>query len=310
MKENTIETIAIIGLGALGVNFAQQLNKHVKKENIRIIADSDRIKRYEKEGIYYNDVRCDFQYVDDTTQMPPVDLALFCTKFGGLEAAMESMKHQIGPDTLIMSAINGISSEQMLARMYKKENIIYTVAQGMDATKVANKITCHNVGELCFGKTEDVNASKVEQIAQYFTTVDFPYSIKENIIQHQWSKFMFNVGLNQVIATHKATYELIQHEGEALDEMINAMREVMALSEYANIHLGEQQLQDWLLMSNRLSANGKPSMAQDVDAKRLSEVELFSGTVIKLAKEFGVKVPVNEKLYQEIKTIEANYAND
>ena len=56
-----------------------------------------------------------------------------------------------------------------------------------------------------------------------------------------------------------------------------------------------------------LSPEGKPSMRQDMEAKRLSEVELFSGAVLERGRKYNVSTPVNEELYRRIKEIEAQY---
>jgi 2-dehydropantoate 2-reductase len=48
-------------------------------------------------------------------------------------------------------------------------------------------------------------------------------------------------------------------------------------------------------------------MRQDGEAKRKSEVELFSGTMIRIARKHGVAVPVNEWLYARVQEMEAAY---
>ncbi len=48
-------------------------------------------------------------------------------------------------------------------------------------------------------------------------------------------------------------------------------------------------------------------MAQDIEANRYSEVELFAGTVLELGKKYGVPTPVNKELYDKIKDIESHY---
>ena len=50
-----------------------------------------------------------------------------------------------------------------------------------------------------------------------------------------------------------------------------------------------------------------PSMRQDRLAKRLTEVDLFAGTVIRKAEKYGLPVPVNRRLYAEIKSFEDSY---
>ena len=52
---------------------------------------------------------------------------------------------------------------------------------------------------------------------------------------------------------------------------------------------------------------GKPSMRQDGEAHRKSEVELFAGTIIRRAEKFGLDVPVNRWLYDTVKQMEAGY---
>lgn len=58
-----IKTVSIIGLGALGILFGNHLSKKMTKENLRIIASMDRIKRYENNHMYCNGEVCMFNYV-------------------------------------------------------------------------------------------------------------------------------------------------------------------------------------------------------------------------------------------------------
>ena len=48
-------------------------------------------------------------------------------------------------------------------------------------------------------------------------------------------------------------------------------------------------------------------MRQDGVAHRKSEVEMFAGTVIRLAKKHALYVPANEFLYERVKEMEAEY---
>ncbi|NLB18494.1 MAG: 2-dehydropantoate 2-reductase, partial [Syntrophomonadaceae bacterium] len=59
----TIRTVSIIGLGALGILFGRHLSKRMPTERLRIIADRDRIRRYEQEQIYCNGEPCQFYLV-------------------------------------------------------------------------------------------------------------------------------------------------------------------------------------------------------------------------------------------------------
>lgn len=306
MKE--IQTVSIIGLGALGILFAHHLSKKMPKGKLRIIADSERIQRYERDGIFCNGQRCDFHYLTPEEACEPADLILFTVKFNGLKDAIEAVKNHVGEDTIILSALNGISSEAIIGEAYGMDKVLYCVAQGMDAVKVGNEVTYKNMGMLCFGDREKgVVSEKAERVARFFDQTDFPYELDKDMEKRMWGKFMLNVGVNQTVAVYRSNYGEIQREGEARKMMIAAMREVIELSLKEGVNLTEEDLNYWLDVLSVLNPEGKPSMAQDVEAKRYSEVELFSGTVIQLGKKHGIPTPVNERLYKQIKEIEATY---
>lgn len=308
--EKQIETMAIIGLGAVGINFAQFLQKRLGSKHLWIVADHDRILRYQEEGVYYNQNRCEFQYVDPKQTNRCADLILITTKYSGLQEAIETIKPIVDEHTLIMSGINGISSEEILKKTFHEKQIIYTVAQAMDATKIKNHVTCTKLGELCFGDAlNGAQHESVMRVQHFFDALQFPYSLKEDILHHQWGKFMLNVGLNQVVAIHHGNYETIQKEGKPRTQMLLAMREVLELSIREGISLTEEELDAWSHMCDVLSPLGKPSMEQDVEAKRKTEVELFAWEVLRRAKRYGLPCPMNEYLYDTIKKMEIAYLN-
>ncbi|KGT39951.1 2-dehydropantoate 2-reductase [Heyndrickxia faecalis] len=304
-----IKTVSIIGLGALGILFGHHLSKKMPVENLRIIADQQRIERYKREGVYCNGEKCHFYYVTPEETVEPADLVLFTVKFNGLDEAVEAVKQHVGPDTVILSALNGISSEEIIGRTYGMDKMLYCVAQGMDAVKAGNQLTYAHMGMLCFGeKKPGIFSEKMKKVARFFEQTDLPYEADTEMMKRLWGKFMLNVGVNQTVAVYKSNYGEIQKDGPAREMMIAAMREVMALSEKEGFPLTEEDLRYWLKVVGNLSPAGKPSMAQDVEAKRYSEVGLFSGTVIKLGKKYGVPVPVNEELNRRIREIERTYA--
>ena len=62
-----------------------------------------------------------------------------------------------------------------------------------------------------------------------------------------------------------------------------------------------------MALLDSFSPEGKPSMRQDGEAHRKSEVELFAGTMVRLGQKHGVSLPVNEWLYDREREIEAGY---
>ena len=134
-----------------------------------------------------------------------------------------------------------------------------------------------------------------------------PYSREEDILHRLWGKFMLNVGVNQVVMVFEGTYGTIQAPGRPREMMIAAMREVLELSKYEGVNITEDDLNFYVELMNTMSPQGMPSMRQDGLAHRRSEVELFSGTVCRLARKHGLSVPVNEWLYARVREMEAAY---
>ncbi|OEH84688.1 2-dehydropantoate 2-reductase [Desulfuribacillus stibiiarsenatis] len=303
-----IKTVSLIGLGALGVLFGDHLSRNMPEGKLKVIADQGRIDKYEKNGVFINGRQCNFQYILPETHCEPADLVIFAVKYNNLEEAIEAVRHHVGEYTNIISLLNGITSESIIGQSYGMDKMVYCVAQGMVAVKVENKLTCENMGLLCIGDREPGQISeKVKRVADFFARTGLPHEVETDMYRRLWGKLMLNVGVNQTIAVYETKFAGVQAEGEARDMMIAAMKEVIAVSEKEGVHLTEQDLKYWLDVLSTLDPTGKPSMRQDVEAKRYSEVELFSGTIIHLGKKYGVPTPVNQKFYDWIRKTEDTY---
>ncbi len=296
--------ITIIGMGALGILFGDILTASLGRDAVTFLADEQRIQKYRQDGVFCNGRACDFQM---SNQASCADLLIFAIKGNGLYDAMESSKSAVGENTIILSLLNGISSEEILAQYFPKGHIVHCIAQGMDAVKLGNKLTYSHKGELRIGTPDPALSPFVERATEILKCGGVPYVVEEDILHRLWSKWMLNVGVNQIVMVNEGTYGTVQCPGEPRDTMIAAMREVVKLSEYAKTGVTEDDLTFYVNLLDTLDPNGMPSMRQDGIAHRYSEVELFAGTVIKKAEQYGVSVPVNQMLYRRVKEMEAAY---
>lgn len=301
-----IKKISIIGMGALGILFGQHFTVKMGNQSVAFVANERRIEKYLRTKVHCNGVECDFRMVSDRLKGNPVDLVIFAVKSTALEEALETAKYQIGENTIIISLLNGISSEHIIGARYGMGKIIHCVALGMDAVKTGNDLTYTKMGQLCVGILPDETdkSNQLNVLCEFFDEVGLPYIKEEDILHRLWSKFMLNVGVNQAVMVYEGTYETIQKPGEAREVMIGAMREVMKLAQYEGVNLTEEDLIAYVDLMGTLSPDGMPSMRQDGLAKRKSEVELFSGTVLRLAKKHGLELPINAMLYRRILEME------
>lgn len=302
---NQIRTVGLIGLGAVGALYAQRLLR--SGADLSVIVDEARKARYSREGVYINAERVDFPYVTPQ-EAAPVDLLLIVTKEGGLRGAMDTAAGFIGKDTLIVSLLNGVISEEIVAARFGAENVLYSVAQGMDAVKEGAYVVYEHPGQIVLGEKEPGKISaRVQMTADYLNAHAVKTTPVPDMVRRQWGKLALNVGLNQACMVFECDYGGVQKAGQPRDVMIAAMREAQTMAALEGYPISEEEFAQWLALLDSFSPAGKPSMRQDGEARRKSEVELFAGTMVRLGQKHGVPVPVNDWLYRRVKEIEAAY---
>ena len=305
MKE--IKTAGVIGLGALGTLYAHLLTEALGREHVLVLANKGRVERYRREGVFFNGQLQDFNYADAAAVTEPVDLLLFAVKFGGLDSAVETCRHLVGPDTTLVSVLNGISSEQVLGAAFSPEQVVWCVAQRMSALKEGNHVTVSPLGELAIGVPAGQDERHLRRLTAFFDSISFSYALPGDIATHMWSKLMCNTGCNQAAMLYQCGYGGLQVPGEARDTMLGAMREVVTVANAEGVPLSEKDIDGWLAIIDAFPADGEPSMRQDGKAHRKSELELFAGTVRRLARKHNIAVPVNDRIYEQVRTMEAAY---
>lgn len=303
-----IESVTIVGMGALGILYGNALAKHLGADHVRFLADGQRLERLRQAEIRCNGEKCDFQVTDQLGG--PAQLLIFAVKGPALEEAMELAAPWVGEDTILLSVLNGVTSEETLSQTFGPEKVIYSVAQGMDAVRQGTDLHYTHEGILFLGLPEEDyfdRGEKLEAVYQLFRTAGIDVRKEADILHRMWCKFMLNVGINQVCMAYSCGYGEAQVPGEIRETMIAAMNEARKVGACQGVLVTQKDLQEYLTILDGLDPKSMPSMRQDGLAHRPSEVDLFAGTVLKLAEFYGMRAPVNEKLYRTIKEMETNW---
>ena len=173
--------------------------------------------------------------------------------------------------------------------------------------KFGNSLQYTQTGKLHIGLAPGERAENLDAVKTFFDRTGVGYVEEADILRRMWSKFMLNVGVNQTCMVYGTTYGGVLADGEPNRTMISAMREVIALAGAEGILLNEQDLNQYIDIIGTLSPEGTPSMGQDRINRKPSEVELFAGTVMRLAEKHGLYMPVNRFLYERVQVIEKEY---
>ena len=302
-----IERISVIGAGAMGSVYAVKFFE-MDKDCVTLVAKGERYERLKKQGLIVNEKHYALPVVGVEEKTPHSDLVIVAVKHHHLPQAIQDMKNRVGENAVILSVMNGIESEEQIGAVYGMERVLYAVAVGIDALRRENRTTYSTQGKLYFGEAENHDLTeRVTRIQSLFDRAGLVYETPEDMIRILWWKFMINVGTNQAAAVLRAPFGILQTSQEARELMESAMQEVMGVAEAQNVHLSRADLDNWFSVLSGLSPAGRPSMLQDVEAKRKTEVEMFAGKMIQLGKTLNIPVPVNEAFFRIIKVIEDHY---
>lgn len=302
-----IERVAIIGRGAVGLLYGSLIAKHLGDSALTFVMDDERYARHTGESITINGEPCVIPTISER-DATPVDLVIFATKYVGFNRALTTAGKLAGPKTAFISLLNGVVSEQQIAEKFGWERTVLAVAQGMDAVFIKNNLTFSHPGEIRFGASSQTDPSVVSDIADLFKRSGIAHVVEDDIQHRMWVKLMLNVGINQTCMAFGGTYgSATEPASEQNRCFIAAMREAKAVACAEGVAVTEDDLTQMAQLIASLEPNGMPSMAQDRINKKPTEVELFAGTVLRLAKRHHIYVPTNQWLYDRIRQIETAY---
>ena len=300
IERRQINSVAIIGAGALGIMYGKLINDALGNDRVWFIADDQRVALQRRHGVFANDERCDFTFATSADIHTRVDLMIFTVKAMALEAALQEAAPLVGPDTVVISLLNGITSERIIGERVGHDKVLYAVCQGMDATRTDNRVCYVHTGFITLGERDDSDSERLRAVERLLDRCAIAHDRRPPVLRHLWSKFMLNVGVNQTCAVLRGGYGRIHTDPHARDLMRQAMLEVIAVAAPEGITLNRADIDAWFGIIDGLSPEGMTSMEQDVAASRPTEVELFAGTVRRLGAKHHIPTPTNDYLYEQL----------
>lgn len=297
--------IAYLGMGAIGCTFASQMDN--EDYNIQVICSDERKKRYEENKFLINNKEYEFEYksIDEFHEYP--DLLVIAVKYHDLREAVQGIDRIIGENTIVISLLNGIDSEEIISEYIDEDKLLYSFVYSTDATKVDNKYFYKNKGIIFFGEKSGQISEKVLKLKKIFEDNNINHDMSRNILKDMWFKFMINIGFNQPSAILSAPYGVFRDCKDIRIIGEKAMLEVVEVANKLDIDLSIEDIRGGFDVVDNFASTGRTSMLQDVDSGRITEVDMFAGKFCEIAKKHGVSCPVNEMMYHMIKVIEYKY---
>lgn len=297
-----IKSISLLGLGAEGSVAYYAARNVLDSAHVRVIAKDERAERLKQNGIIINGKAYDLTVTAPGETGTAPDLLIIAVKSYQLPGIMEDVAKEIGPNTLIMSLINGLSSEETLDKKFGAQNVIYSISR-INSKKSGNRVDFKPVGQVVIGEKDGTVSQRVQDIAAVFSSA-LPAQVSQTIWVDIWKKYMLNAACNTVEAIFRGQHSWFQRIPEACDAMECIMQEIVTLAQAAGVGLSEQDIRDLDGFFSDYAPDGMCSMAQDVVNGTPTEIDMFMGEALRMGKEYGVKLPVCRFVYDIIKSID------
>ncbi len=303
MKE--IKHVLICGIGAIGSIYADKISRY-DNENLKILVDKSRLEKYSKSPKIFNGKELKLNYILPENTDFKADLIIIATKYDGLNDAINNIKNFVKDDTIILSLLNGVTSETLIAQKYGAKHIVHSYFVGHSAMRNGNNITFDGRGDIVFGVLNPEITDKNDEniLKNYFDKVGIDYKMPEDIRHAMWLKFMLNVSSNQVSAILHKTFGQMQKSPKIRKLLENIMLEVVEIAKAKGVKNTQTMIDEAFNSFDKMIPEGKTSMLQDIEAGRKTEVEIFAGTVIKMGEKFNIPTPYNKFLKEMIEAID------
>ena len=297
-----IHSVAILGAGAVGSYLIWGISS-LSDVELGVIAEGKRAERIKNDGCFINN-KTYHPKVWTPKEARKADLLVIALKYDALLSALPSIKEAVGEHTIVMSLMNGVDSEERIAKEVGDSHLLYSVI----------KIASHKEGKgfyfdpettigIIYGELEPpYESQRVQEIKELFEKTQIHFSVTEHIREEVWSKYRLNVSNNlpqAILGAGVGCYRDSVHM-KAISDRLKEELEAVALAKGIDL----SKVEDTSTQRSIVPPSARYSTLQDLDAGRKTEIEMFSGALVRMGKELNIPTPYNEYTYHMIKALE------
>jgi 2-dehydropantoate 2-reductase len=304
-----IDRVCVIGAGVIGSLYAGHLAQ-VAEVSV-LTRRREHAAALNRDGLRVtgrSDIQARVTAAADPDELEPFDLGIVATKATGLEKAARSLEGRF-PDATLMTTLNGLGAEE-LVRAHGDWPLVSAVTF-MSGTKHTDTEVEYILDTATWmGPYEDTPLEQVEEIGELIRRAGLVAEVFADLRPAQWSKLIFNATVNSVAAltglrhdAHFAAEDVPTDLGHLVHDLVDEGKAVAAA---AGIELYEDPWEMNVLATRRGSAH-YPSMLEDVEAHRATEIDLITGSLVREAERHGVPVPLHTALYRLVKAREESW---
>ena len=302
--------IVVVGCGAMGSIYAALLS--ASGHDVAVVdTNAEHVSTINERGLRVSGASGDRTVQVRAYLQPPSEpseLVICAVKAGFIGDAAQSLRSLLGPETLILTIQNGLGSADIIAEKVGAEHLIVGVAQGFGASLREPGWAHHNdMKAIRMGAYGALGTSKVAAISKVWADAGFDAAHVEDIVAMQWEKLICNVAYSAPCAITGLTVgEIIDHPQMGIVSRA-AAREAYAVACALGINLSFADPDREVREFAARMPDAKPSVLLDLEASRISEVDVINGTIPIQAKKVGLEAPVNAALTAAVQALETRF---
>ncbi len=289
--------IAVMGAGGVGGYFGGRLA--ADGNDVTFIARGAHLDAMRTSGLRIRSPAGDATVypanaTSDPAQIGPVDVVLFATKLYDVKSAGGACKALIGPETAVISLLNGIDSEDTLAEILGAAHVAGGVAY-IGACIAAPGVIEHTTktAALHCGELDGRSSPRLERFVELARAAGIDARLSSDIRHDIWSKFVFLSSFSAVTALTRLPIGPIRDVPEAWSLMGSALDEAIAVARANGIDLAAGEKGRALRLIENLPPGTKASMVVDLERGNRLELDWLSGAVCRLGRQLGVDTAVH-----------------
>jgi 2-dehydropantoate 2-reductase len=302
--------VCIAGSGAIGSLFAGHLAQ-VAEVSV-LVRREEHARALNDEGLRVSgraDLTASVSASTDPAALPEPELVLVCCKGTDLDAVGGALAGHF-PAATVMTVQNGLGADEIVGR-YGDWPLLASVTF-MSGTRHSDTSVEYVLDTATWiGPSRATSGEEARAVAGLIRSSGLQAEGFDDLRPMQWSKLIFNATVNAVAALTGLPHEprfAARERPEDLGNLVFALvEEGKAVARAAGVALYEDPWEMNVHATERGSRH-YPSMLEDVEAHRQTEIELITGSLIREAGRHGVPVPLHTALYRLVKAKEASWS--
>ena len=303
--------VVVIGCGAMGSIYAALL-ADAGNEVHAVDASTAHVAAINEAGLRVEGASGDRTVrLAASTQIPqnPVDLVIVAVKAAHVASVAPGLGALLAPKTVVLTIQNGVGSADTLAMHMPPDRLAVGIAGGFGAIQRGPGHVFHNgMNIIRMGPYAGLPVGQIEEVAALWRQAGFKAEAVSNVLAMQWEKLICNVAYSAPCALTGLTVGEVMDDPDMAPVSRAAAVEAWTIAKGLQIDLKVDDPIKLVLEFGAGVRHAKPSLLQDHENRRASEIEVINGAVTRAAARLNMAAPVNEVLVALVRQRERAFA--